>query len=305
MSTNAPTYAARLLPATGPRPGELLWGDAPRKQPIAPLILMAVVLLLVAAPTALGSGGGTANPIKLMQQLASTTFEITGLMKQSNGSLAKIDTNSAHLIDLQSNMGAIATATGDMATKTQQLNTKLGTVGTAVGASRDSLVNVEAELVTTKTGMAAVGTGLNGSLKSTQAMVREFGLIEGALKRVDTSLGGSITQMSTTGPLTREFASNSTRTSIPGGDAKKFGVPNLATDNRVMAVVLPMIVTMQRGGVLMARKESHTSTSPLINTAMKGQFPDGVNVAGTVRPYDNFYGLPAPDFFVQNRIYGF
>ncbi|MCW2955844.1 MAG: hypothetical protein JWO69_713 [Thermoleophilia bacterium] len=304
MSASTATSASYLLPSTGPAPGQPLWGEAPRSQPIAPLILMVVLLLLVAAPSALAGGGGSANPITLMKQLAHSTYEITGLMKQTNGQLETIDRNSAHLEQLQVNMAAIAISTSSMANKVKTLNTDLAGVGGAVSESRRSLERVQVKLATTSTGMEAVAGGLGGSLKGTRGVTREFGTIHEAIGGMKANLGGAISAMGTSAPLTRTFASNITRRAAPGGSSK-LGVPNVAAGNPVMSVVLPMIGAMQQGGALGGRKDSHTASNAIIGTALNGQFANGVNVGATVQPYDNFYGLPGPQFFVQNRIYGF
>lgn len=303
--TTAPAHTSTLLPHTGAAPGELLWGEAPQRQPIAPLILMALVLLLVAAPSALAGGGGSANPIVLMKQVADATYRLTGLMKTSNGSLKAIDEHSSLLGGMQGSMGEIGKATGGMQAKTEQLNTKLGAVGTAVAASESKLATVEAELGSTASSMGTLRTNVSGSATSTKAIVKEFGLIDTAIGAMDSNLKVAITRMAESGPLTKAFANNKTRVSVAGGDSKKYGVPNLAPDNRVMSVVLPMIAVMQQGGPLPARKDRHDASNPIVGTALRLQVPDGTNVVAMVRPFDGFYGLPPSNFFVQNRIHGF
>lgn len=305
--TAAPRHfsSTTLMPATGHAPGELLWGEAPRRQPIAPLILMAVLVLLVAAPTALGGGGGTANPLKLMRQVADSTYELTGLMDESNKSLAAIDVNSKNLAGLQQNMVGIAGATASMQAKTEELNTTLGAVGTHVANSKTTLASVDGKLSATVGSMGTLRTNVEGSAKSTKAIVGEFGKIETAIGSMSTNLNGAITQMAASGPLTAAFANNKTRLSVAGGDTKKYGVPNLGPDNRVMSVVLPMIAVMQQGGPLPARKDRHEASNFIVGTALKMQVPDGVNVVALVKPFDGFYGLPPSNFFVENRIYGF
>ncbi|MCW2927929.1 MAG: hypothetical protein JWM86_1897 [Thermoleophilia bacterium] len=294
-----------LLPSTGHAPGELLWGDAPRRQPIAPLILMAVLLLLVATPTAMGGNGSSANPIKLMRDVADSTYELTGLMHESNGSLKAIDSNSRNLIDLQGNMAGIAEATGGMAAKTMELNKQLGVVGGAVSNSNSRLGSVDGKLGSTAGSMGSLRTNVSASAASTKSIVTEFGQIDTAITAMDTNLKTTISQMAASGPLTKAFANNKTRLSVAGGNSKKYGVPNLAPDNRVMSVVLPMIAVMQHGGPLPARKDRHDASNFIVGTALKVQVPDGTNVVAMVRPFDGFYGLPDENFFVQNRIHGF
>lgn len=304
--TAAPRLTPRdLLPATGHGPGELLWGEEPKRQPIAPLVLMAVVLLLVAAPSALGSGGSSSNPITLMRQIADTTYELTGLMKESNKSLHAIDENSRRLIDLQAGMGTIAEATAGMQSKTGQLNERLGGVGQNVKASGGKLASVDAKLNTTAAGMVQLKQDVSGSAKNTKAIVGEFAKIDAAIGSMDTNLKSAITQMAASGPLTKAFANNKTRVTIAGGNSDKYGVPNLSADSRVMSVVLPMIRVMQQGGALPARKDRHEASNPIVGTALRLQVPDGVNVVAMVRPFDGFYGLPNEQFFVENRIHGF
>ncbi|MCB0877641.1 MAG: hypothetical protein KDC46_01485 [Thermoleophilia bacterium] len=294
-----------LFPATGHAPGELLWGEQPQRQPIAPLVLMAVVLLLVAAPSALASGGGTANPIRLLRDIADSTWQLTGLMKTSNETLAAIDENSSNLVAMQESMQQIATSTAGMESKTKQLNTKLAMVGTDVKASGATLQSVDSKLNQTAAGMTELKTAVSGSAASTKAIVGEFNKIDAAIGSMDRNLKTAITKMAESGPLTKAFAENRTRVAITGGDSSKYGVPNLAPDSRVMSVVLPMIRVMQNGGALPARKDRHEASNPIVGTALKLQVPDGVNVVAIVKPFDGYYGLPDENFFVQNRIYGF
>lgn len=297
--------ATILLPATGHAPGELLWGEAPRRQPIAPLVLMAMLVLLVAAPTALGGGGGTSNPIELMRKVADSTYELTGLMANSNTSLDAIDENSKNLVTLQENMVGIAAATSGMQAKTEKLNTTLGAVGQHVSGSRKTLTSVDGKLGATAGSMGKLRAHVEGSATSTNQIVGEFAKMERAIGSMSTNLDGAITQMAASGPLTAAFANNKTRVAVAGGDSAKYGVPNLAPDNRVMSVVLPMIAVMQQGGPLPARKDRHEASNPIVGTALRFQVPDGVNVVALVKPFDGFYGLPPSNFFVENRIYGF
>lgn len=304
MATS-PAHATTLLPRTGPAPGELLWGEAPRRQPIAPLVLMAVVLLLVAAPSALGGGGGSANPITLMRQVADSTYTLTGLVAQSNESLAAIDSNSSNLAALQEDMAGIAAATAGMEAKTGKLDETLGSVGSDVVSSKQKLATIDEKLATTVGGMGTLRTNVSGSASSTKAIVREFRQIETAIGSMESNLERAIRHMAKSGPLTKEFANNRTRLAVAGGDTKKYGVPNLAPDNRVMGVVLPMIRVMQQGGPLPARKDRHEASNFIVGAALKRQVPDGVNVVAIVKPFDGLYGLPGEQFFVNHRIHGF
>jgi hypothetical protein len=298
---------SNIMPRTGSAPGELLWGEAPRRQPIAPLVLMAVILLLVAAPVAMGGNGSSANPIKIMRQVADSTYDLTGLMGESNHSLGAIDQNSSKLIALQENMGGIAEATGGMEMKTKQLNTRLGDVGVAIGGSKDKLASVNTQLGETAGSMGTLRTNVAGSAASTKSIVREFGLIDTAIGSMSTNLKGAIREMGASGPLTKAFANNTTRKAVAGGDTKKFGVPNLAEGARVMSVVLPMITVMQKGGPLPARKDRHEASNFIVGTALKMQVPDGTNVVALVKPFDPATGIGLPDenFFVNYKIHGF
>lgn len=306
MSAAHPRISSRdLLPATAPAPGELLWGEPVRRQPIAPLVLMAFVLLLVAAPSALGGGGGTSNPMVLMRQVADSTWELTGLMQESNESLGRIDSNSRNLLELQKNMGGIAGATKGMETSTAQLNERLGGVADSVSQSGTTLASVDTKLGSTASGMGGLKADVSGAGRSTEAIVGEFGKINGAIGSMETNLHAAVEKMAQSAPLTKAFADNRTRVEIAGGSSDKYGVPNLAAQSRVMSVVLPMIQVMQRGGPLPARKDRHEASNPIVGTALKLQVPDGVNVVALVRPFDGFYGLPNEQFFVENRVYGF
>ncbi|MCW2922756.1 MAG: hypothetical protein JWM98_160 [Thermoleophilia bacterium] len=303
--TAATSFASDLLPRAGHAPGTPLWGEAPRRQPVAPLILMAVLLLVVAAPTALAGNGGSSNPLTLMKQVAETTYELTGLMQGSNDNLASIDKHSSSLIQVQQNMGAISQATGGMAAKTVKLNEQLGTVGASVKNSKMRLGNVDDQLGETGASMGSLRTSVTGSVKSTQAVVDEFGLIDTAIGSMDRSLKSTIGLMAKSGPLTAAFANNKTRLAVAGGDPKKYGVQNFAPDNRVMTIALGMLQVMQHGGPLPARKDHHEGSNFIINTALKLKVPDGTNVVANIQPFDGFYGLPGQDFFVQNKIHGF
>lgn len=297
--------SSNLLPRTGRAPGQPLWGEEPRRQPIAPLILMAVLVLLVAAPAALGGNGGSANPVHLMKGIAHSTWQLTGLIQQSNESLGAIDENTKRLQVVNENMTGIAAATSGMEAKTAKLGETLGGVGTSVSGSRTRLTSVDAKLRTTARGMTALRTNVAGSLASTKAVEKDFATIDGAITRMDASLKVAIGEMAKSGPLTRAFATNETRVAIAGGNGNRYEVPNLAPNNRVMGIVLPMIATMQKGGPLPARKDRHVATNPIVGTALRFQVPDGTNVVALVRPYDGFYGLPDENFFVQHRIHGF
>jgi hypothetical protein len=192
-----------------------------------------------------------------------------------------------------------------MESKTTQLNEQLGVVGANVKASGATLGSVDAKLGQTAAGMSTLKSNVGGSATSTKAIVKEFTLIDGAIGAMDRSLKRAITQMAASGPLTKAFAENKTRVAVAGGDTKKYGVPNLAPDNRVMSVVLPMIRVMQEGGPLPARKDRHEASNPIVGAALSLQVPDGTNVVALVKPFDGFYGLPGSNFFVENRIYGF
>jgi hypothetical protein len=303
---SARSFSSRdLLPGVGHAPGEQLWGEPVRRQPIAPLVLMAFVLLLVAAPTALGGGGGSANPIHLLRQIADSTYVLTGLMQDSNKSLGVIDSNSRSLAELQQHMATIGQATAGMQAKTMQLNEQLVAVGEHVGESGEILGSVDARLATTAAGMDQLKQDVAGSARGTKAIVGEFVKIDSAIGSMDTNLKGAIGQMAASGPLTKAFAENKTRVAIAGGSDAKYGVPNLAPDSRVMSVVLPMIRVMQQGGALPARKDRHEASNPIVGTALRLQVPDGTNVVAVVRPFDGFYGLPNEQFFVEHRVHGF
>jgi hypothetical protein len=226
-------------------------------------------------------------------------------MSESNKSLAAIDENSKDLATLQETMGGIAQATSGMEAKTKQLNETLGGVGEHVAASKATLTSVDGKLGATAASMGSLRDNVAGSAKSTKAIVGEFGKIEAAIGSMSTNLNGAIEQMAASGPLTAAFANNTTRLAVAGGDSKKYGVPNLAPNSRVMSVVLGMTGAMQSGGPLPARKDRHEASNPIVGTALRLQVPDGVNVVAMVQPFDGFYGLPGSNFFVQNRIYGF
>lgn len=289
----------------GRQAGQPLWGQPKQRQPIIPMIALALVTLLIAAPAALSGAGESSNPIVLMHSIADTTHTIAGLLNDSNRMLGKIDTNVKPIVLLNGNMRLIATAATGMEEKTQSLNEKLGGVGSAVHNSRDKLAAVDTKLVSTAAGIGDIKTAVDGSLSSTKSIVAQFGAIKTSINAMDTNLRKVITLMAKSTPLTKAFAENKTRLAIAGGNGTKFKLPNIQPGNRVMSVVLPMINTMQNGGILVARKESAQASNPLVGFLLNRQVPDGSNVAAIIKPYDGFYGLPAPEFFVNNRIHGF
>lgn len=285
--------------------GEALWGEPAQRQPIAVLVVMAFVLLLVAAPSALGGAGGSSNPLVLMRQVADSTWELTGLMKQSNKSLASIESNSSNLITVQGHMLDIAKATSGMEANTEKLNDRLGGVSDSVVDAGASLQRVDTKLNATASGMGQLKGDVSGSAASTRSVLGEFSKIDSAIGEMDASLRQAIGQMKASGPLVQEFAGNRTRVSIAGGSSSKYGVPNIDAGTPVMSVVLPMIHIMQEGGMLATRKDSHVASNPIVGTALKMQVPDGTNVVAIVKPYDGWYGLPNQQFFVGNRVHGF
>jgi hypothetical protein len=124
---------------------------------------------------------------------------------------------------------------------------------------------------------------------------------------MDSSLEIVLAQMSKSTPLTKAFAQNTTRASIAGGMSERYGVTNLAPNNRVMTVALGMLRVMQEGGTLPARKDRHEASNIVIGTALNLQVPDGTNVAASVRPYDpaTGIGLPGRNYFISTPVGGF
>jgi hypothetical protein len=297
--------AGYLLPNASSLAGQPLWGAPARKQPVLPMIVLAFVLLLVAAPAAMSGGGQSSNPIALMHDIADSTYTITGLMTDSNKLLNDIDQNARPLAELQVNMGAIAAGAAGMNDKTTQLNESLGSVGTSVKQSRAALEQVDGKLSKTASTMGQLNASVNGSLGSTKAVVGEFKTIDGSIHAMDGNLKQVIVLMSVSTPQTEAFANNKTRLAIAGGDSQKFGVPNIAPGSRVMSVVLPMIYIMQHGGPMPARKDSAEASNPLVGFILKTQVPDGTNVAAMVQPYDGYYGMPGSAYFVSTPVAGF
>lgn len=276
-----------------------------RRQPITPLIVLAFVTLLVAAPAALSGNGQSANPIVIMHSIARTTYTLTGLLSQSNSTLSDIRGNITPLADLNSDMSGIAEDTQGMNEKTKDLAQSLASVGASVGQSRAKLTTVDEKLVATADGLGSIETAITGSLTSTRAIVTQFGAIGVSIKSMNSNLGNVIRLIGTSAPLTRAFSQNTTRISVAGGDGTKFKVPNVLPGNKVMSVILPMIDTMQSGGALPTRKDSAEASNILVKTLLAKQVPDGTNVTALIRPFDGFYGLPAKDFFVNNKVNGF
>lgn len=285
--------------------GSPLWGGGSQKQPVIQLVALALITLLVCAPAALSSDGGSRNPLVLMKGIASSTYELTGLVKGTNTTLVKIRSNTKPLDELAGTMDGIATSAKGMEEKSARLSTELKTVGGAVGSARGALEGVDGKLGKTSTSMSSLKSNVEGSLSSTQEVVGEFEKIEKSIGAMSANLNATIALMSKSTPLTKAFAENKTRIAVSGGDGKKFGVPNVAPDNRVMSVVLPMIATMQKGGPIAARKDGAKASNPLVGTLLKAQVPDGTNVYAHIQPYDGFYGLPPSEYFVEKQVGGF
>lgn len=297
--------AAVALPTAAPAPGQLLWGEPRRRQPVAALVVLALITLLVAAPAAMSGQGESSNPITLMHNIAENTYSLTGLMHTSNSTLAKIQGNVQPLAQMNDNMTSISASAQGMDEKTKALNEQLGGVNTAVSQSAKRLVAVDGKLTQTAGSLGALRGSVNGSLKSTNQVVTQFTQIDAAITSMDSGLAKTITLMSASTPLTSAFATNTTRQSIVGGDGHKFNVPNVVPNSRVMSVVLPMINTMQNGGGLGARKNSADSSNFLVRTLLNKQVPDGTNVTALVQPFDGYYGLPKSDWFVAHQVGGF
>ena len=294
-----------LLPHTGDVRGVPLWGEQPRRQPIVPLIALALITLLVAAPAAMSSDGRSRNPIVLMHEVASSVYDITGLMQQANNLLSKINNNAMPLRELSANMAGIKASSDGMADKTTKLSEQLGAVGESVAASRSTLGDVNAKLQTTASQMGTLGTTVNGSLHSTQQVVAEFSKIDTAIGQMDGGLRQAIMLMSKSEPQTNRFATNRTRIAVAGGDGSRYGVPNVLAGTPVMSVVLPMITTLQTGGIVVVRKDSAQASNPLVGAILNRQIPDGTNVVLHSLPYDGFYGLPSQEWFVTHQVNGF
>jgi hypothetical protein len=305
MSAAPNTRASTLLPQTGPVPGQPLWGPAPRKQPVVPLIALALVTLLFCAPAAVSGKSESSNPLTLMRQTANSTVTLVGLVDKSNETLSKLDQNTRPLREMDDNMNQIAAASDGMNKKTQQLEGKLGTVGGAVKQSRAKLEGVDKKLAGTAASMGELKVTVGQSRDATNAIVGEFDSIDNSIDSMDTSLRGLIKLMGTSAPLTKDFAQNRTVRSVAGGDGHRYGVANVVKDTPVISVVLPMINTLQNGGSIAARKDRAVASNPFIGFMLGRQVPDGTNVGATVLPYDGQHGMPKPNYFVNTPVNGF
>lgn len=285
--------------------GSPLWTTRRRQQPVMQLVALALVTLLVCAPAAMSSNGGSKNPIALMHGIAATTYELTGLVSGTNKTLTSIRSNTKPLAELATTMEGISVSAKGMQEKSAELDKQLGGVGAAVSEARGSLEAVDAKLGETAAGMAGLKANVEGSLASTRAVVAEFSKIDRSIGAMKSGLQQTIALMSRSTPLTKAFSENKTRIAVAGGDGKKFGVPNLVPGNRVMSVVLPMIATMQNGGPIPARKDSAKASNPLVGTLLKAQVPDGVNTVAHIQTYDGFYGLPGQEYFINTPVAGF
>lgn len=302
---NSARTSTALVPRTTAGAGEVLWGEAPRRQPIVPLIALALITLLVAAPAAMSGQGQSSNPVVLLHNTAGSLYSVTAEMVRANDLLELTDKDVFQLRVLSANMVAIQSSAAGMAEKTAKLNASLTTVGSSVQSSGAQLSTVNQNLSTTAKSMGTVQSSVNGSLAATNQIVAQFASIDSSITAMSKGLTNVITLMSASVPQTTKFATNTTRLSIAGGDGHKFGVPNLVPGNKVMSVVLPMISNMQNGGSMGVRKDSATASNPLVGFLLNRQLPDGVNTSLGVQPYDGFYGLPSQDWFVNHQVNGF
>jgi hypothetical protein len=294
-----------LLPRTSAAPGQVLWGEAPRRQPIVPLIALAILTVLVAAPAAMSSTGQSSNPMTLLHQSAGYLYQITTEMDQANTQLSEINDNAVPLRVLNANMMGIAVEAKGISDKTDQLNTSLTDVGTSVAGSDSALGNVSTKLADTSKTIGSLKSALGGSLGSTKGIIADFTTINTSIGTMNKGLGTTIGLMAQSTPLTKAFATNKTRLTITGGDPTKFGVPNVLPGTSVMSVVLPMLNQLQKGGMLAARKDSATASNPLVGSILNKQIPDGANLVVTARPFDGFYGVPPSSYFVDHMVNGF
>jgi hypothetical protein len=206
---------------------------------------------------------------------------------------------------MDDNMTKIEASTTSMNDKTSQLAEKLGGVGSSVSRSRHKLDTVDGKLGKTAKSMGGLKTTVEGSLSSTNQIVGEFGTIDTAIRAMDSNLRELVGLMGASAPLTKAFAQNKTVKSVAGGDGHRYGIPNIAAGSSVMSVVLPMIKTMQNGGSIAARKDSAVASNPVIGMALNKQVPNGTNVGANIVPYDGFYGMPGPAYFVNTPVNGF
>jgi hypothetical protein len=304
MAHQSPTFQ-QLIPHTGHAPGTPLWGEAPQRRHGTPVVILALLTLLVAAPAALSNTGRSNNPIELMRSIADSTYAITGLMQESNEMLGRINTNTAPLRELGVSMASIKASTEGMASKTGALSESLGGIGSSVASSKRTLVGVNAQLDNTAASIGTLGSSMDASRSSTSQVVHEFGRIDASIRSMDAGLRTSIGLMSQSEPQTRRFALNRTRVAIAGGDGRRYGAPNIVPGSSVMSVVLPMINTLQSGGPIVVRKDSARASNPLVGAVLNRQLPNGTNAILIGQPYDGFYGMPGREWFVTNRVAGF
>lgn len=294
-----------LLPSSAAGPGQVLWAEPARRQPIVPLLAMAILVLLVAAPAAMSGNGSASNPLVLMSQTAESIRAVTTIIDEVNGHLKQIDQDATRLPELSTNMEKIGVSSQGMAAKTGKLNSSLTGVASSVGATRTGLASVSGKLSTTATGIGGLSSSLDTSLAATKGMVSQFDAMNSSIGRMDSSLESTIGLMSVSKPLTTSFATNTTRQAIVGGNSSRYGVPNVLPGTRVMSVVLPMITSMQQGGSLALRKDSATGSNAFIQAIVNRQIPDGSNLVVRVEPFDGRYGMPGAAYFVNNRVGGF
>lgn len=293
-------------PRPGSGAGATLWDTAPKRQSTWPIVVLAIVTLLIAAPTALSSSGASSsNPLTIIEEIATSSYRMTGMIDESNATLAEIDGHVTNLAELTETMAGLGATTGQLTTGTGALQDELGTVAATTGQATSGLESVASSLGSLQSGVNAMEADVGASLGNTRLLSEDFNAIANEITAMRKGLRSTVKTIGVAAPLTKQFAENRTVVDIAGGDTEKFGAPNILADNRVMSVVLPLINVMQNGGTVVARKDSAKGSNILIDQILKRQVPDGTNIGAEIKPYDGKLGLPPSQWFVENKVGGY
>lgn len=269
--------------------------------------LGTAALLLGVVLVATGGVGGdlVANPGSLLRSIAAKSATLSTLVGRSNATLDRIHESLGPLEQLDRRMARLADETGEARRRTRRIARSLRRLDRSVGREEAQLAAVAAQLRTLDAELGRTSAETGRSLQLTNGMSSSFARVERSLGGVAVSLDRLLAAMGRSVPKVSYFARNRLLRGTPGGLPARYRAPNVAVGTRVMSVMLPMIRSLQFGGVLVARKDGATASSEFILDLLNQQVPDGTNVRSTIHRFDSRHGLPPPGYFVSRAVGGF
>jgi ABC-type transporter Mla subunit MlaD len=264
-----------------------------------------LVLALLAVPSTAASSGPSANLLDLQRQIAGQTSELGGLIDGTTTTMTRMDRDLTAIRQTDDDMRRLVRTTASLRATTDALARRLAVTRRRVAQQGRALAAVSRQVEAVGGRMGTLSNELRGSLDSTSQVAASFGRVQHDMGGMDRDFAGLLRQMGATVPKVSYFATNRVRAKSPGGDSARYSALNVAAGSRVMSVMLPMIATLQSGGLLITNKIGHTATSPAVDQILQRQSPDGTNVKATVQPYDGRHGLPSRAWFQTHRVGGF